>query len=489
MDELPLGITVTNSKGEYIYANKAMLELYGYSSIEELSSTPEKEIYTPESYTEFLVHRDKRKRGESTNSEYEISIVRKEGEIRHLAVSGREIIWNGTSNFQSIYRDITKNSLLEAELLNAYSEMNAIFSASRDNVLVINGDYTIRRINQEAAHLFGLSINGVVGKKCFDVLGSEHCSYYQTLDCPFLRIAQGEQKVETECNKKSGCASPAGHLLTAYPVIVDGSGIPGLVINLRDVAEANRNRQQMQETNLMASLGEMVAGISHEVNNPLGSILLYSELLLANDIAPSVRKDLKVIHSEAKRAAGVMTKLLTYARSSQPRRRRLNLYNTIQKVLDLRSYQQKVYNIEAVFDKPSGALFVNGDSNQLAQVFMNIFLNAEDAIKAHNGGKINITMRQEGNWARVSIADNGGGIPQENLRRLFHPFFTTKEIGKGTGLGLSVCYGIVVAHGGLIRAENNIMGGATFSIDLPLVQNQFGLEEGVEPVGTVDVST
>ena len=486
MDESPLGIAIVTGDGEVLYANRAILDFYGYGSIEDLRATSMKERYTAESYAEFLVRKEKRQRGEHVPSQYEISIVRKGGEIRHLTVSRKETIWNGKPEYQAIYQDITESSRVENALLQAYSELSAIFSASSNSMLVINRDYTIQLINKEAMSLFGFARDTVRGKKCYETLDTAGCTYYQTSRCPIAMILSGEEKVERECHQETGCCSAKEHLLTAYPFTGAGDDAAGIVLNLKDMAEMNRNRQQVQDASLLASLGEMVAGIAHEVNNPLGSILLYSELLLASDTAAETRKDLRVIRAEAKRAAGIMTKLLTYARSSPPRRRRMNLLRPLRKVLELRRYQQKVHNITAAFDTANEALNVKGNSGQMMQVFMNLIINAEDALKEKGSGKIIITAERDHNWARVSVADNGKGISAENLRRIFHPFFTTKEIGVGTGLGLSVCYGIVTSHGGVIRVENNAMGGATFVVELPLAQSTLGLEEGTEQTGDVD---
>jgi signal transduction histidine kinase len=114
-----------------------------------------------------------------------------------------------------------------------------------------------------------------------------------------------------------------------------------------------------------------------------------------------------------------------------------------------------------------GPLYVFGDKSQLSQVFMNIMLNAEEALNENSGGNIIIKTESDDEWARVSISDDGTGIPEENLNQVFYPFYTTKDIGEGTGLGLSTCYGVVTSHGGLIHAENNNMGGATIVIELP----------------------
>ena len=136
----------------------------------------------------------------------------------------------------------------------------------------------------------------------------------------------------------------------------------------------------------------------------------------------------------------------------------------------MRRNQERVHNIAVVTNLLDGRLYVKGDSAQLTQVFMNLILNAEEALRESNGGNIVITTQIEGEWVKVSVADDGTGIPEENLERVFYPFFTTKRVGEGTGLGLSVCYGIVTSHGGLIHAENNEMGGATFTVALPLAE-------------------
>lgn len=180
------------------------------------------------------------------------------------------------------------------------------------------------------------------------------------------------------------------------------------------------------------------------------------------------KRDSEIIHDEAKRATKVMTALLAYSRRVKLQLRHLNLHSVIKKVLAMRQYEERVRNIAVSTNLLDGSLYVSGNSSQLMQVFMNLLLNAEATLKVHNGGNIVITTEIDGGWAKVSIADDGAGIPEENLNYVFYPFFTTKKVGEGTGLGLSVCYGIITAHNGLIRAENNELGGATFTVELPL---------------------
>ena len=148
--------------------------------------------------------------------------------------------------------------------------------------------------------------------------------------------------------------------------------------------------------------------------------------------------------------------------------RRLNLHKILTNVLEMRRYEERVQNINVSANLLDAPLYVKGDSSQLTQVFMNLILNAEEALRKSRDGNIIVTTQIDGEWIKVSNADNGTGIPQENLSQVFLPLFTTKKVGEGTGLGLSTCYGIITAHGGLIRAENNEMGGATFTVELPL---------------------
>ncbi|HEY90372.1 MAG TPA: GAF domain-containing sensor histidine kinase [Dehalococcoidia bacterium] len=232
-----------------------------------------------------------------------------------------------------------------------------------------------------------------------------------------------------------------------------------------------RMQEQLRHSQLLASLGEMTAGIAHEINNPLSSILLLCNLMLSEGKSSWNRKDLKMVRDEARRGAKIMKSLLTYSHQSSPRLRRLDLHKVLNRVINMRRYTGGTRNIDASADLTAGPLHVKGNSSQLTQVFVNLLLNAEDAIREAgrtDGRYIIVTSRIHGKWVEVSVADNGTGISKEKLSQVFNPFFTTKAIGKGTGLGLSTCQAIVTDHNGLIRVENNHMGGATFIVELPL---------------------
>jgi len=258
-------------------------------------------------------------------------------------------------------------------------------------------------------------------------------------------------------------------------LLKDSSGRPtGFVVVAEDVSASRKMEEQLQHSQLLASLGEMTAGIAHEVNNPLGSVLLYSELLMDSDLPREFKRDLTVLHDEARRAARIMTNLLTYSRQTTSKVRRLDLNKVLRKVMDMRRYVQTVQNITAEIDAPEEPITVRGNASQLTQVFMNLVVNAEEAVCEGEDRAIVITAEVDGEWARISVTDTGPGIPEENLGQVFYPFFSTKREGKGTGLGLSICYGIVTEHGGLIHAANNPAGGAVFTVELPLAMSHKG---------------
>lgn len=245
----------------------------------------------------------------------------------------------------------------------------------------------------------------------------------------------------------------------------------GIVGVARDVTQRIRLDDQRKQSDLLSSLGKMTAGIAHEINNPLGSILLYSELMLQHDLPISVKKDLKVIHDEASRAARKISDLLTCSVKGSKKAKKLDIHQVLKKVLNTRLNTEAMHNINLSIRLIEGPLFVYGDSSQLSQVFMNVLFNAVETLEEASGGNIFVETSLDNDWVTVSVSDDGKGIPNEYLRQIFYPFFSTKDMGEHSGLGLSTCHGIVTSHGGLIRAEINEMGGTTIIIQLPQPTN------------------
>lgn len=239
------------------------------------------------------------------------------------------------------------------------------------------------------------------------------------------------------------------------------------------VTEAVSEREKQAKlylTDRLASIGELASGIAHEVNNPLTSVIGFSQLVLEKGVPDDIKRDVETIHDEAQRAARVMKNLLTFARKHSPMKQLTDINGIIQKVLEIRAYEQRVNNIQVVSRLAPYLPEIMVDPFQMQQVFFNLTINAEHFMhQAHGKGTLTIVTEKAGDIIRIYFADDGPGIPKEHMKRLFTPFFTTKETGKGTGLGLSICHGIVSEHGGRIYAQSEPGKGATFVVELPIL--------------------
>ena len=258
-----------------------------------------------------------------------------------------------------------------------------------------------------------------------------------------------------------GYGEPAGHVLVARDITRQ--------TRLENEREALRSRLAQSEK--LASLGQFVAGIAHEMNNPLQGVLGHLELLLeTTEAARPLRRELRRIYLEADRAAKIVRNLMVFTGSRRLTRRRLKLGRVLARAVAARNASLGRAAIEVVRDVPAELPPTSGDPMLLHQAFLNILINAEHAI-AETGrpGRIEIHSALDATAARLktTIRDTGPGIPEDALPRIFDPFFTTKEVGKGTGLGLAITYGIVQDHGGAIHAANGPDGGAVITIELP----------------------
>jgi signal transduction histidine kinase len=245
------------------------------------------------------------------------------------------------------------------------------------------------------------------------------------------------------------------------------------LIILSDITEERGHQQKLHLADRLASVGEMVAGISHELNNPLTNILLMSQLLIEDEIPDGVKEELLLINKEAKRASSVVKNMLTFARKRDALKQPSQVNSIIADVMKLRAYEHRVNNIEIAMELDAGLPDILVDYFQIQQVFLNIILNAEQVMTECSGkGKLTVSSAQINGNISIKFADSGPGIKDGNMSHIFDPFFTTKEVGKGTGLGLSICYGIVRSHDGRIYAESEPGRGATFTVELPVLTKQ-----------------
>ncbi len=235
------------------------------------------------------------------------------------------------------------------------------------------------------------------------------------------------------------------------------------------VAERTRELQQMQSqlvrSEKLASLGELVAGIAHEINNPLTGILVFANLLHEDARQhPELQADLSVIQRETQRCSAIVQRLLAFSREAPPQKKRLSLHPLLDNTLQLLENQPSFKNIQLVRDYAPDLPAIEVDEGQLSQVFMNILLNALQAMP--DGGSLKLQTMQVGERVEIVITDTGCGMEEAQLARIFDPFYTTKPTG--TGLGLSVSYGIIEGHGGNIRVESKVGQGTQIRIELPI---------------------
>ncbi|MCP3978696.1 MAG: response regulator [bacterium] len=259
--------------------------------------------------------------------------------------------------------------------------------------------------------------------------------------------------------------------VTLSPLASDHASDPGLVLVLNDVTESRKLQRHVAQSEKMSSLGQMISGVAHELNNPLASILGYAQLLAVTGKDDAQRSRLEVLQQQAERCQKIVNNLLSFARRREPERRPVVLNEVIRSVVSLMGYQLRVADVEIVTELDSSLPPVEGDLHQLQQVLVNLVTNAQHAIRsADERGKVTIRTRPDGERrALLEISDSGPGIPEEIRDKIFDPFFTTKKEGQGTGLGLSLVYGILGNHGATIDVETAPEGrGACFRVVFPV---------------------
>jgi PAS domain S-box-containing protein len=319
-------------------------------------------------------------------------------------------------------------------------------------------------------------ITGYSRKELLKMDVSELYVYPEEREALIQELASTRGKVvrELRWRKKDGTEIVLADTKVA---VRDDSGrilyFDGIIEDITERKQAEEREKGLQQelylSGRLAAIGELAAGVAHEINNPLTGILGLSQRLLRKSTDETFVKYLEIIQGEATRAAKVVQNLLTFARRRQPRKQYADANDILQKALELRAYQLKTSNIEVDLDLDLSLPKAMVDFQQIQEVFLNIILNAEQVISEANGrGKLSIKTKRVRDYIRISFADDGPGILAEHLSKIFDPFFTTRSEKGGTGLGLSLCHGIVAEHGGRIYAKNKPGKGATFFVELPL---------------------
>jgi len=374
--------------------------------------------------------------------------------------------------------EVKERKRAEEALKGSEEELERMFEAVIDGIMVTNLDGTILKVNERAVKMHGFASEGeMLGKNALEFLvPRDRERLYEYLP----KVIEGEviKSAEFTLLKADGSEFPAD---LSASILRDASGNPvGPIIIGRDITERKRAEEREKElqrelylSSRLAAIGELAAGVAHQLNNPLTGVLGFSQRLLRKSTDEEASQDLKRIYTETERAAKIVQNLLTFARRRQTKKEYSGVNNIVQGALELRAYELRTSNIEVITNMAPNLPEIMLDFHQIQEVFLNLILNAEQAMtEANSGGKFTIKTEKNKRYVRTTFTDDGPGIPAERLENVFDPFFTTKGERGGTGLGLSVCHGIVTEHGGKIYAKSKPGKGTTFFVELPIIAEE-----------------
>ncbi len=363
-----------------------------------------------------------------------------------------------------------QNTRLIEMLGAAKHEWEQMVDAIRPAIGILNGAGTVLRANRAFAELVGSPVTALTGR-------------------PWLMLLPPAwaEPVERALASPGGEGGEIRHdrrtfAVHAHAVAAD----PGtMVLLIEDVTDTKRLQEQLIQSEKLSAIGQLIAGVAHELNNPLASVLGFADFLAESGLTPpALQEPVRVVQHEAQRAAGIVKNLLTFARRQEQDRRRIDVGPVLQRTLQLLNNQLIGMKVETDLVVEPGIPQVEGNQNQLQQVFVNLINNAGQAVGASGrGGTVRVRARAWLDGVAVDVVDDGPGIPEEVQARVFEPFFTTKPEGGGTGLGLSICQGIVKEHGGRITVRSTPGEGATFTVELPGARQAEPVEQPAAPSG------
>lgn len=334
-------------------------------------------------------------------------------------------------------------------------------------VFVCSADKTIRYANLAATTVYGHPSSDMMGQSLAMLRALAESN------APWI---SGEQ-VHRRCDGTEFYAA-----VTVTPIYDENGQALGLVSATRDLSDERRGAEQLRQSDKMAALGELVAGVAHELNNPLMGISAFAQLLAEESLTADQCESVNYIKSEADRAMVVVSDLLAFARKTGPRVAAIDINDLIEQTLRLRKYGLSTSNVDVRLSLAPALWRVQGDDRQLQQVLLNLIVNAEQAMASGSTRRLTISTANRGDRVNIEVRDTGSGMTVDVRNRIFEPFFTTKPEGTGTGLGLSVSYGIIRSHGGSLSVESSPGAGAAFHISLPATEGSpsfFALEENI----------
>src|SRR5467141_3594180 len=470
-ESLQEGIYITTPDGAILDVNPALVSMLGYNSKEDVLKRQVQEIFVDRTERKTIKEQVER---QPLIQGQEITLIRKDGTSIVCLNTAAAVRDNGgrVVRYQGALMDITERREMERRLHQQQEFARRLVDSFPDLILVLDAASHYTFVSPRSKDVLGYEPEEIAA------MDFGHCGHPE--DMPAVLVLYGDIIAGTQTF--ASLEVRVRHKLGEWrrirfnfsPLSDEKGNIEGVVLSGRDVTELKRLEEQLIQSEKLAAMGQMLAGVAHELNNPLTAILGVTELLREREGADdSTRSQLELTHRQARRAARIVQNLLEFSRPASPLKRPLDLNNLLERTLQLQEHSLRRNNIKVDFHPQTDLPGVIGDANQLIQVFLNLITNAEQAIReVRDSGRIRIRAGRNGKQLSITVQDDGVGIRPEALPRIFDPFYTTKRPGGGTGLGLSICMSIIREHGGNIEAEVLPAGGSAFTIYLPVAVGQ-----------------
>lgn len=366
-----------------------------------------------------------------------------------------------------------KRKLAESEKLFRIIERGkyqwqATFDAISEPVMIVTPDFKIVRANLGLAKVAGEDIRSMVGKKCYASFAGRKT---RCVGCP---ISDALNKNRPYSGRLGDNVHKRDYIAGAFPFVDEVDGKAAVVVHYRDVTEEKRLQQELIQQEKMAAIGMLAGGVAHEINNPLGGIIAFAQLIKRDlDEGDSLVGDIEEIERAAMRCKKIVQDLLDFSRMSSGKKKHwLDVNPLIEKVIPFIEMELKSLNIQLATSFQPSLSRIYGDANRLEQVFLNLLTNACHSMKKGGLLKVGTYAAEDNSAICVEVADTGCGISKEECKKIFDPFFTTKRPGEGTGLGLSISYRIIRDHGGKIEVHSEAGKGSVFTVYIPAVRER-----------------
>jgi PAS domain S-box-containing protein len=462
-ETLQEGAYFSTPEGRLLDANPALVSILGYATKDELLALDPIQL-NPDPKQPPVLGRALDDRGGVRARE--ITLCKKDGSPAVFLESSRAV-WDAAGKlirYQGTLVDVTERRKLERQLLQQEEFRRRLLESFPDLILVVDLEERYTFVSSRVRDVLGYQSEDLLGKKI-----SETQAHSPELIALYRDVVTGSRIFgSAEYGARHRDGSGRTMRASASQFSDADSKLAGVIISVRDITTEKKFEHQVVQSERLAAMGAMIGGVAHELNNPLTSILGVSELLQDSQTTDSARKQIGILQQQARRAAEIVHNLTYFATPPTPGKTRVNLLDVVERTLNLHAYSLRKNNITVDFVREPGLPYVQGDPHQLMQVFLNLVMNAEQAIReARDRGTLRIRLGTSGESVWASFLDDGPGIPPDVLASIFDPFYTTKRPGRGTGLGLSICKSVMKEHNGAIEAANAPGGGAVFTVTVP----------------------